>query len=331
MGGRSLKQRMLGQTGISVSEISLGCSGFWGSRKFPDKKAISVVHSAFDHGINFFDTGHNYSNYNAEPRLGRALKEILQREDRSKIVISTKAGTLRRRRPRLPFESRGHTSFDPDYIEAACAKSIKNLGCDYIDVFQLHGIQSEQITDELLTRLASMKRRGMVRSLGVNTHREADMRFVAQRRDVFDVVLIDVNILQLDRMPLVADLNRAGLAVLAGTVLAQGHLISGKIGRLRRLADAWYLARALGKREGRLLAKAAGPMRDALSSIKEMTAAQAAMAYVLSVPAVTSCVFGTTDVRNLSEVVAASRLELSEASKSLIQSTFDRQPVLISR
>ena len=72
-----MKYRQLGNTELRVSEISVGCSGFWGNRYFSEKKATAVIYAAFERGINFFDTGHNYSTYNAEPRLGRIIKEII--------------------------------------------------------------------------------------------------------------------------------------------------------------------------------------------------------------------------------------------------------------
>ena len=87
-----MKYRQLGNTGLRVSEISLGCSGFWGNSYFSEKKASAIIYAAFDWGVNFFDTGHNYSCFHAEPRLGRIVKEILSINDRSRLIISSKAG-----------------------------------------------------------------------------------------------------------------------------------------------------------------------------------------------------------------------------------------------
>jgi aryl-alcohol dehydrogenase-like predicted oxidoreductase len=325
-----MNYRKLGRTDLVVSEIALGCSGFWGNRRFPEQQAVAVVLEAFDNGVNFFDTGHNYCNYNAEPRLGVAVKSILSRTDRSKIVISTKAGTTKPSTLRLPFTKPNNTNFSPDYIEETCVRSIANLHCGYLDIFQLHGIPMEAITEPLLERLSRMRQAGMFRYLGVNTHREAVMRHVAKHPSVFDMVLIDLNILQLDRLPVVQTLSDAGVGVVAGTVLAQGHLIKGKIGRFGNAADLWYLARALLKSDGLKLAKAAHTARSVLGSIEEMTPAQAAMAYVLDDPAVVSCVFGTTNVANLHEVMGASGKQLTSASKQAIRDAFDSQTIRLS-
>lgn len=325
-----MNRRALGRTDLSVSEISLGCSGFWGNRSFSEKSAVDIVRHAYELGINLFDTGHNYSNYNAEPRLGRALRDLIKSEGRSSVVVSTKAGTVRPRYWRRR-DTRLNKNFDPDYIEAACGLSLKNLQVDHIDIFQLHGIKKDDITDELLSRLDCMKRRGMFRYLGANTHVESDMRAIAARSDLFDLVLIDANVLQLDRESVIADLRSAGIGVLIGTVLAQGHLIEGKIGGIRSVPDLWYLARAVVRPESRALKRVSGPMREALASIAEMTPAQSAMAYMLLNAHISSCVFGTTSLANLREVSSAWNRRLSEESQQLIRATFDRQSARLSR
>ncbi|WP_456776216.1 aldo/keto reductase [Bradyrhizobium sp. USDA 4369] len=314
---------------MTVSEIGLGCSGFWGHRQFDDRQAIRIVHEAFDLGINLFDTGHNYCNYNAEPRLGRALADILKRSDRSKIVVSTKAGTLRPR-PLLSLREVKTQDHSPDYIERACAQAIKNLNVGFIDIFYLHNFSPASITDELLTKLAAMRRNGMFRLLGINTHSEAHMQYVAQLQGVFDVALIDLNVAQLDRLPVVEQLHKAGIAVVAGTVLAQGHLIRGKIGHIRSAADLWYLARALLKPDARRLALAARDVRPALAAVEGLSAAQAAMSYILGLPQVSACIFGTTNLKNLREIAAAPEKRLSAAHAASIYSAFRQQRTFAS-
>lgn len=315
--------RTIGRTDLLVSEVALGCSGYWGNRRFSEKAAVSIVRQAFDHGINFFDTGHNYSGFNAEPRLGYAVSDILESNDRSKIVISSKAGTLRKALPR-PFPQRPTKDFSPDYIESACAKSIHNLRCGYLDIFHLHGISPHQITDDLVRRLERMKSAGMYRYLGINTHVEATMRFAAST-GIFDVVLTDFNVMQLDRIAIIEELYSAGIGVIVGNVLGQGHLIKNRILSARSVADLWYLARTVASPSAWKLAKAAPPMRSVLSSIPEMTAAQAAVTFVLENKAVSSCIFGTTRPANLFEVVASSGKSLSSESKNAIRRQFSCQ------
>ena len=317
-----MKYRQLGNTELRVSEISVGCSGFWGNRYFSEKKATALIYAAFERGINFFDTGHNYSSFNAEPRLGRIIKEILTSNERSSLIISTKAGTIIPSTP-IFFASKGNsTDFSPNYIEHSCLKSISNLNCDYLDIFQLHGIKQSQMTESLIERLLTLKQKGMFRYLGINTHNEDVMKFVSSRPELFDMVLLDYNVLQLDREPIISKLYDAGIGIVAGTVLAQGHLVHGKIGSIRTTADIWYLARALFKSTGRVLSRNSKEMQQTLSVLNEMSAAQAAFAYILGNLKISSCVFGTTKLSNLHEILDTTYLELNEDNKIEIQNTF---------
>lgn len=326
-----MKYRKLGRTDLSVSEIAIGCSGYWGNTRFPEKQAHRVIWEAFERGVNFFDTGHNYCKFNAEPRLGRVVREILGSNDRSRLVISTKAGTIVPSASIFPTSRSKQKDFSPASIEASCRKSIENLQCGYLDIFYLHGISESEVTDVLVDRLLQMKKQGMFRYLGINTHTQSDMLFMSRHPEIFDVALIDYNVLQLDREPTIDRLHQAGIGVVAGTVLAQGHLISGKIGSIKSPADVWYLARALLKGSGRRLAKSSREMRRILSSITEMSAAQASFASVLGNPAVASCVLGTTSIPNLVDVLGAVDRTLSEASRLAIRNAFDHQGIRISQ
>jgi aryl-alcohol dehydrogenase-like predicted oxidoreductase len=317
-----MKYRKLGNTDLLVSEISLGCSGYWGNRRFTENRAIAIVQEAFERGVNFFDTGHNYCNFNAEPRLGRAVRKLLTGNGRSRLVISTKAGTVIPSASLFPSRRSKQKNFSPDHIEQSCAKSIKNLNCDYLDIFHLHGITESEFSEPLRERLFDMKRLGMYRYLGVNTHTFSDMDFVSRHPEYFDLILIDYNVLQLDREPIITRLSDAGIGVVAGTVLGQGHLVRGKIGSLNSAADIWYLARAILKPTGRLLAKASSKMKDTLASVPGMSPSQAAFAYILENPAIASCVFGTTSILNLIDILGASEKNLDECSRLAIRNTF---------
>lgn len=320
--GIAMPQRRLGRTGLSVFPIALGCSGYWGNKLFPEEQAERVVMRALERGVNLFDTGHNYSAYHAEPRLGRILERVFAAYPRSGLVISSKAGTISPRGGIVGGHAAELRDFSPDAIERSCLASLRNLKCGYLDIFQLHGIGEQQITEDLLRRLEKMKASGMYNHLGINTHTPETMRFVARNPDLFDVALVDYNVLQLDREPVIEALQRAGVGVMAGTVLAQGHLLKGKIGKMRRPADLWYLARAVLKPSSRALMQASRSMKQALSMVVEMTPAQAAFAYILRNPSVSTCVLGTTLLANLDEIIGVDPALLSEASRTRIADAF---------
>jgi aryl-alcohol dehydrogenase-like predicted oxidoreductase len=323
-----MKYRKLGNTSLMVSEISLGCSGFWGDKHFSDKKAIDVVLTAFDQGINLFDTGSNYSNFNAEPRLGRAVKEILKTHPRDRIVISTKAGSQSGYAPTVKDDDTRGSDYSADAIERSCRRSIENLGCGYIDIFQLHGFDRSKFDCELTDRLLRMKQDGLIRHIGVNAHFLSDLEFILARRDIFEMVLIDCNVLQLDRFDIIDRLSAAGIGVVVGTVLAQGHLVSRKIGSISNGSFFWYLARTLIKPTTRDFHRIAPGMRNLLSKVPEATAAQAAFAYMLTNLSISSCVFGTSSINNLLDVVQAPEKQLSESTPSAIRSQYKKHPSL---
>lgn len=325
-----MNYRRLGRTDLLVSEISIGCSAFWGNKMYSENNAAAIINQAFERGVNLFDTGHNYSNFNAEPRLGRIIKDILSGNERSSIIISTKGGSVTGTAPVLSLRRSDTRDFSPDAIESSCSESIKNLNCGYLDIFQLHGITEAQMNGHLIERLSKMKQRGMFKYLGVNTHKEADMLYIAKHPEIFDMVLIDYNVLQLDRETGIDRLHRAGIGVIAGTVLAQGHLVKGKIGSITNGSFFWYLARTMLKSTSRGRANQSKEMRDILASISEMSAAQAAFSYILENKKVASCVFGTTSIANLIEVIESVDKKLDESSKSKIQKAYESLPGKIS-
>ena len=313
-----IPQRRLGQTELMVSHIGLGCSGFWGSRHFSEAAAEKIVLHALERGVNLFDTGINYSGYHAEPRLGRILQRAFKCWPRETIIVSSKAGTVTGQAG-MSGEAR---DFSPAYIEQCCAQSLRNLHCDYLDIFQLHGIGEQQLTEELLLRLEQMRNKGMFRYLGINTHTSSTMLHLSKHPGLVDIALIDYNALQMDREPLIAAMHQAGVGVLAGTVLAQGHLLNRRITQLKRLSDLWYIARALLKAPSRKLMLSSAAMRKTIASIHSQTPAQTAFAYVLQNPAIASCILGTTQLHNLELILNTQVDALQLAERMRMEATF---------
>lgn len=312
------QRRALGRTGLQVSPVGLGCSGFWGHRRFPESDAARVVAHALERGVNLLDTGHNYSGFHAEPRLGRILRPLLGTFPRDTLVISSKGGTLTGQAGVSGAEQR---DFSPAAIIASCEASLRNLGLEYLDVYQLHGIGASEITDELQHALQLLRQRGLVRSLGINTHTADTLRWMIDNPGTFDVVLLDYNVLQQDREPLIERLHAAGIGVLAGTVLAQGHLLPSRP-RLPRLADAWYLARAWLKPSSRQLMHSARQMRRAVAAVRSQAPAQTAFAYVLQHPGVASSVLGSTRVAGLEQVLRTDPGALTAAERARLVAAF---------
>mgnify|MGYP000858941731 CR=1 FL=1 len=200
------QRRTLGRTGLAVSPVGLGCSGFWGHRRFPEQSAAHVVEHALARGVNLLDTGHNYSGFHAEPRLGRILRPLLKRYPRESLVISSKGGTLTGQAGISGAEQR---NFSPAAITASCEASLRNLGLDYLDIYQLHGASQHDINDDLLAALQRLRERGLIRHTGINTHTASTLCWMIDHPTLFDVVLLDYNALQQDREPLIDRLHAA--------------------------------------------------------------------------------------------------------------------------
>lgn len=294
--------RPLGQTGMTVSEIGLGCASWWGRKEFDEREATRLVHAALDHGVTFFDTGASYSGGEAEPRLGRALKG----RKLDGLVVATKAGTW--------FDGRRVArDMTPAAIEASVERSLRNLGLEALPLLQLHGPAVAELDDAFLAMLEGLKHRGLVRALGVNSFDPELVAHVAGLA-VFDVVMVDYNVLRPERGPLIDLAAGQGKGVLAGMALAMGHT-GHQVLKLRAPRDIWYALRALKNHRADI---ARGARFGFLGRLPEMSGAQAALAYVLANPQVSTAVVGTTRMSHLLENIQASGMTLSPEALAAI-------------
>jgi aryl-alcohol dehydrogenase-like predicted oxidoreductase len=158
-----MKYRMLGRTGLYVSEICFGTMTFAGTGLFKNvgqvdqDGATTLVRLALDTGVNFFDTADVYSQGESERYLGNALKTLGVR--RSDVVVATKVRGRMGSGPNDVGLTRGH-------IMDAIAASLERLGTDHIDLYQIHGFDAVTPLDETLSALDNLVRRGMVRYIG---------------------------------------------------------------------------------------------------------------------------------------------------------------------
>jgi aryl-alcohol dehydrogenase-like predicted oxidoreductase len=151
-----MKFRTLGRTGVEVSELCLGAMmfGVWGNPDHDD--SVRIIRRALDGGINFIDTADVYSAGESEKIVGKALAEGKLRRD---VVLATKAhgqmGTDR--------NARGNSR---RWITAEVENSLRRLGTDYIDLYQLHGFDARTPMEEALLTLDNLVRAGKIRYIG---------------------------------------------------------------------------------------------------------------------------------------------------------------------
>lgn len=165
-----MEMRQLGTNGPLVSAIGLGCmplSGTYGS--VSDADGIATIHRALDLGINLLDTADVYGNGHNEELVGRAI-----RGRRGEVVLATKFGILRN----TPDGSGGFNG-QPEYVRAACERSLARLGVDHIDLYQQHRVDPGTPIEETIGALKQLVDEGKVRYIGMSEALAPDLRRAA--------------------------------------------------------------------------------------------------------------------------------------------------------
>ena len=289
-----MKKRRLGNSDLFVSEIGLGCMSL-GTDK---KKAAEIVKAALHEGINYFDTADLYDFGVNEEIVGESLKPV-----RDQVYIATKVGNRW-------TENKEGWSWDPsgDYIKTAVKDSLKRLGTDYIDLYQLHGGTIEDNLEETVEAFEDLKKEGLIRYYGISSIRPNVIKAFVENSDI-DSVMMQYSLL--DRrpeewMPLLADKQ---VSIIARGPLAKG-LLSEKM--LNKASEDGYLDYSYQA------------LKDLLPQLKEKMSDKklnaTALQYVLSNQCVASAIAGASTVRQLREnCQAANSPSLSKDELNLLK------------
>jgi aryl-alcohol dehydrogenase-like predicted oxidoreductase len=162
-----MKTRKLGNQGLEVSELGLGCMGmseFYGSGD--EQEAIATIHHALDLGVNFLDTADMYGPFTNEKLIGRAIKD---RRDR--VILATKFGNVR-------SAEGGWLGINgkPEYVRKSCDESLQRLGVDVIDLYYQHRVDLTVPIEETVGAMAELVQQGKVRYLGLSEAAPATIR-----------------------------------------------------------------------------------------------------------------------------------------------------------
>ncbi len=303
-----MEYRTLGRTGVKVSPLCLGAMmfGAWGT---PDHdESIRIIHRALDAGINFVDTADVYSFGESEEIVGKALAQVT----REKIVLATKVHGAMGRDPNAQGNSRR-------WIIAGCENSLRRLGTDYIDLYQIHRPSPDTDIDETLGALTDLVREGKIRYFGSSTfpaHEIVDAQWVAERRARERFVTeqppysILVRGIEADVLPMCQKFN---MGVLSWSPLAGGWLSgafgSGKSNTSRRSAmlPQHYDMTIPGNQQKLEAVAALADVADGAG----LSLIELALGFVLEHPAVTSPIIGPRTMEHLESQLPALDLRLS--------------------
>jgi len=154
-----MEQRTLGDQGLTVSALGLGCMGmseFYGTPE--ELESIDTIHHALDLGITFFDTADMYGPFTNEKLVGKALKD-----HRDAVTIATKFGNVRTKDGDfLGVNGR------PEYVHEACDASLQRLGMDHIDLYYQHRVDPDVPIEETVGAMGQLVEAGKVRYLGLS-------------------------------------------------------------------------------------------------------------------------------------------------------------------
>lgn len=292
-----MKYRSLRNADLDLSEIGLGCASFWGKKHFSELQAIEVVHQAVDLGINYFDTGHSYSGGYAEIRLGKALEN----HDKTRLIISSKAGT------KVGNFGRLYKDFSPTWLRESCEQSLKQLKLEQLPIFFLHGPNPEDFNDDVFLLLEKLQSEGKVGFCGVNSFDDHIIDLTVQSEQ-FQCVMLDYNLFVPHRRKTIEYVKSKGLDVIAAGGLG-GGFIQNDFKRVTSFKQLWYWLRAMKNHRGKLL-KAKD--FDFLNHQKTGSAVQMTLAYTLKVETISSTLVGTTSTHHLTELAQATDLTLSD-------------------
>ncbi len=318
----------LGRTGLKVSRLCLGMMTYgstkWRAWVLDEEQGRPIIQKAVESGINFFDTANAYSKGESEEITGRALRDFARREE---VVIATKVFFPYNEKPNQGGLSRLH-------ILRAVEDSLRHLGTDYIDLYQIHRYDPETPLDETLEALHDLVKSGKVRYIGASSMYAwqftkslylADLhnwtRFISMQNH-YNLVYRE------EEREMIPVCLAEGIGIIPWSPLARGFLAGN-----RSREDWGETIRAKTDGFGQTLY-----YRDADFQIVErveevakqrgVSPAQIALAWILHKPGITSPIIGASKMYQLEEALAALEISLTPEEMTILEELYQPHPVL---
>lgn len=307
-----MKYKLLGNTGLKVSELCLGTMTFGGRGMWtaigtlPQEEVNAIVKKSVDAGINFIDTANVYSEGLSEQMTGMAIRQL--GIDRDDLVIATKVRGAMGKGPNATGLSRKHILQQVD-------ESLKRLQTDYIDLYQIHGFDPQTPMEEVLHALDTLVNNGKVRYIGCSNHAAwqimkalgiSELKGYAKFVSLQAYYTIAGRDLEREIVPMLKD-QKLGLMVWSPLA---GGLLSGKYSRQAETTEA----RRMNFDFPPVNKNKAFDIVDVMAEIaaaKDVSVAQIALAWLLHQPVVTSVIIGAKNTTQLDDNLKAIEVRLN--------------------
>jgi aryl-alcohol dehydrogenase-like predicted oxidoreductase len=305
-----MKTRKLGDRGLLVSELGLGCMGmseFYGARD--EGESIETIHRALDLGVTMLDTADMYGPFENERLVGRAI-----RDRRDRVVIATKFGNVRGE-----DGSFLGVSGQPDYVRQACDASLQRLGVEVIDLYYQHRVDTTVPIEETIGAMAELVQQGKVLHLGMS---EANPTTIRRAHKIHPIAALQTEYSLWSRDPedeILATTRELGIGFVAYSPLGRGFL-SGQITSPEDLAEDDF-RRHSPRFQGENFSKNLQLVErvKAIAAQKNVTPSQLALAWLLAQGDDIVPIPGTRRQKNLEENIAATEITLTAAELEQIE------------
>jgi aryl-alcohol dehydrogenase-like predicted oxidoreductase len=317
-----------GRTGMKVSRLCLGCMTYgstkWREWVLEEEASRPFIKRALERGVNFFDTADVYSQGVSEEILGRALKEFAVRHE---VVIATKVHGVMGPGANSGGLSRKH-------IMEAIDHSLKRLGTDYVDLYQIHRFDPNTPLEETLEALNDVVRAGKAIYVGassmwawqfarmISISREKGWSEFVSMQNYYNLVYREE---EREMMKLCAD---QGVAVIPWSPMARGYLAGSGVGEkavtVRGRTDPFSLALGLGSRQDETIRRRVVETAEKLGTKPAIVA----LAWVLSKPYVTAPIIGASKPHHLDDALAALALKLDARTIARLEEPYQPKAVV---
>jgi 1-deoxyxylulose-5-phosphate synthase len=319
-----MKYRKLGPTGLDVSPICIGCMSYGASDRgthswsLDEDTSRRFIRQALDAGINFFDTANVYSDGTSEEYVGRALADMARREE---IVLATKVCSPMRKAPNGGGLSRKEIMYEID-------QSLRRLGTDYVDLYQIHRFDPRTPIEETMEALHDVVRAGKALHIGASSMyawQFAKAQHVAERHGWTRFVTMQnhYNLVyreeEREMMPLCLD---QGVGVIPWSPLARGYLTRDPSESSARKETDEFGKTLYGTADRGVI--------DAVARIaaeRGVSRAQIALAWVSKHPAVSAPIVGATKPEHLTDAIASLDISLTADEVRELEAPYTPQPV----